>query len=189
MIRVNTFTEFNNWTKPFVSEVAEIVNLLKEYDYDTKKLAALTGLQEKNLCKWTENYKKEPYNTSTIPYPCWCFLSALVGKHNIQNNGKEISVDVRKVLSYFKPTAFVPNNKFVCPTTSQLSHLINNENYPLLTSVMISEKFNWSQSQFEESLEKGSLPFLNWCLIIMSVGLNVQKMILKDLPEDFALES
>ncbi len=189
MIREKTFTSFEQWTTPFVSEVAEIINLLKEYEYDYKKLAQATGLEEKNICKWTANYKKEPQEPSTIPYPCWCFLAALVGKNNIQTNGVAVEVDdIRTILHLFKPTAFVPKNKFVCPTPEQFAKLIDNENFKEFTTENISTLFNWNALSFKESLQNGSLPFLNWCLIIMMFNLNLQKMTLKELPEELTLD-
>lgn len=182
MIRENVFTSYENWTKPFVSEVAEIINLLKDHGYDAKKLALVTGLQEKNLSSWTAKYKKEPFNVSTIPYPCWCFLAALIGKQSIATNGKVIPVeDIRRVLRLFKPSAFGARNTFVCPTNEQFAKLIDSGLFEEMTAQNICELFSWNPSQFVESIQSGKLPFLNWCLIIMMLGINIQKMVLKDL--------
>ncbi len=189
MIRDNTFTSFDKWSKPFVSEVAELVNLLKEYGYDTKRLAQVTGLEEKNVCKWTANYKKEPLEPSSIPYPCWCFLAALVGKTNIQTNGQAIHVDnIKTVLHLFKPTAFTPKNKFQCPTVDQFNKLIDSGLFEAMSVDNLTALFNWNLTSFREGLEKGNLPFLNWCLIIMMLNINIQKMVLKDLEEELTLE-
>ncbi len=182
LIRENVFTSYENWTKPFVSEVAEIINLLKDHGYDANKLALVTGLQEKNVSSWTAKYKKEPFNVSTIPYPCWCFLAALVGRQNIAMSGEVIKVeDIRRVLRLFKPTAFGARNTFVCPTSEQFAKLIDSGLFEEMTAQNICELFNWNPSQFIESLQTGKLPFLNWCLIVMMLGINIQKMVLKDL--------
>ncbi|HIF9272328.1 TPA: hypothetical protein ACX6QR_000294 [Photobacterium damselae] len=189
MIRESVFSSYDKWSKPLVSEVAEVVNLLKEHGYDSKKLALVTGLQEKNINSWTANYKKEPLDVSTIPYPCWCFLSALAGIPNISTNEKIIEVDdIRRVLRLFKPTAFGPRNIFVCPTPEQFSKLIDSGLYPEMTAENICQLHNWNPAKFIDSINTGKLPFLNWCLIIMMFGINLQKMILKDLEAPFVYE-
>ncbi|WP_283130640.1 hypothetical protein [Enterovibrio norvegicus] len=188
MIRDTTLAPFSRWTKPFVSEVAVIINLLKDNGYDAVQLAKVTGLQPKNVNAWTARYKNEPDNLSSIPYPCWCFLCALVGKPNIQSNGDVIEVNVRKVLSYFKPTAFRPNDKFLCPTQAQFSDLIDNDNYDSLTTEKLSTVFHWNASNFSHGVANGSLPFLNWSLIVMTMGIDIQKMILKDLEGDVSID-
>ncbi|WP_028023338.1 hypothetical protein [Enterovibrio calviensis] len=181
MIRDTTLAPYSKWTKPFVSEVAEIINLLKDNGYDANQLMSVTGLQPKNVNSWTARYKNEPDNVSSIPYPCWCFLCALAGKPNIQSDGEAIQVNVRRVLSYFKPTAFRPSDVFVCPTSEQFSNLIDNENYETLTTEKLSDVFHWNAKNFAHGISQGSLPFLNWSLIVMTLGIDIQKMILKNL--------
>lgn len=187
MIRENTLTTANNWTKPFVSEVAEVLNLLREYGYESATLVKLTGLSEGKLCDWTARYKKEPDEVSTIPYPCWCFLLALVGHPNIQNNGSPLSVDARKVMRAFKPNAFLPANKFVKPTSVQLRRIIGEETFTKVSVSDLATIFNWKPGQFQDNLDKGNLPFLNWCLILMYMGFNIQKMVLTGLDTELKL--
>ncbi|RXJ72754.1 hypothetical protein CS022_14055 [Veronia nyctiphanis] len=188
MIRANTLVPYKSWAKPLVSEVATIIYLLKDNGYDAAQLAKVTGLQQKNINVWTARYKNEPDNLSSIPYPCWCFLCALVGKPNIQSNGDVIDVNVKKVLYYFKPTAFRSNDKFICPSQEQFSNLIDNDNYESLTTEKLSTVFNWNASNFAHGVENGSLPFLNWSLILMTLGIDIQKMILKDLEGDVSID-
>ncbi|PKF50057.1 hypothetical protein [Enterovibrio nigricans] len=187
MIRESTFAPVTQWTEPTVAEVAAVFALLKDHGYDANQLASVTGLQQKNVNLWTARYRNEPDNISSIPYPCWCFLSALVGRPNIQSGGEAIQVNVRRVLSYFKPTAFRPNDKYVSPTSEQFSHLIDNENYETLTTENLSQIFDWSSKHFTFGITQGSLSFLNWSLIVMNLGIDIQKMILKDLHGDLSV--
>ncbi|CAG22859.1 MULTISPECIES: hypothetical protein [Photobacterium] len=187
MIRENTFTPVNNWTKPFVSEVAEVLALLREYGYESAKLVKLTGISERRFCDWTAGYKKEPYEVSYIPYTCWCFLVALVGRPNINNRGDALSVDVRKVLSAFDRNAFLPASKFVSPSRLQLNRVVGEGVFTGLTFTDLAESFNWRLDHFEDNLEKNNIPFLNWCLILMYLGLDIQKMILTDLDEELII--
>ncbi|MGF1682387.1 hypothetical protein [Photobacterium minamisatsumaniensis] len=178
MIRDITFTSANQWAKPFVSEVAEIINLLKEYDYDSATLARLTGMQEKKLSAWMSRYKREPENVSDIPYPCWCFLAALAGRPNIQNDGNPIEVDAKKVMRAFKPTAFKNNSAFEMPSEKEFKRIIGDNTFTGITVENLCDTFQWKPAQLSESLEKGTLPFLNWCLILMLCGFNIQRMLL-----------
>ncbi|MGF1736169.1 hypothetical protein [Photobacterium satsumensis] len=188
MIRDVTLAPANQWKKPFVSEVAEIINLLKEYGYDGATLARLTGLQEKKLSDWMSRYKREPENMSDIPYPCWCFLAALVGRPNIQNNGQPLEVDARKVMRAFKPTAFKSKSAFEMPTEKEFKRVIGDNTFTGITIDSLSDTFQWKPAQLAESLEKGTLPFLNWCLILMLCGFNVQKMLLNQHDGDISLD-
>ncbi len=187
MIRENTLTTATHWEKPLVSEVAEVLNLLREYGYESATLVKLTGLSERKLCDWTARYKKEPHEVSTIPYPCWCFLAALVGHPNIQNNGEAYSVDARKFMRAFKPDAFLPANTFAKPTSKQLQRVIGEETFTKLSVADLADIFNWKPGQFQENLDKGNLPFLNWSLILMYMGFNIQKMILVGLDSELKL--
>ncbi|MDO6497074.1 hypothetical protein [Photobacterium sanguinicancri] len=180
MIRENTLVPASQWAKPFVSEVAEIINQLKEYGYDSATLAHLTGLQEKKLSDWMSRYKREPDNVSEIPYPCWCFLAALVGRPNIQNNGQPIDVDARKVMRAFKPTAFKNKNAFEMPTEKEFKRIIGDNTFTGITVESLCEAFQWKPAQLSMSLEESTLPFLNWCLILMLCGFNIQKMLLTE---------
>ena len=189
LIRENVFTPFASWEKPLVSEVAEVINLLKNNGYDTKKLTLATGLKEKNISKWTAKYKKEPLEVSTIPYPCWCFISALVGQVNIATNGKVIEVEeIKQVLRLFKPSAFGTQDTFICPTSGHFAKLINSGLFEEMTTESLSELYNWSPGYFNESLRLGKMPYLNWCLILMMFGINIQKMALKNLETEVVLE-
>ncbi len=181
MIRQSTFAPYTRWTPPLVSEVALVMSLLKKHGYDVKELARVTGLRPKNLNIWTARYKLEPDNISPIPYPCWCFLCALVGNPNIQSKGRRLNVDLEEMTSFFSPSAFKPNDAFHCPTPEQFSHLIDNENYPMLTTDFLSTFFHWHASKFTHGITHGALPFLNWSLILMAWGMDIQKMILTDL--------
>lgn len=188
MVREATLVPYSRWVKPLVSEVAEVINLLKDNGYDSNQLVKVTGIQQKNVNAWTARYKNEPDNVSSIPYPCWCFLCALAGKPNIQSDGDVIEVNVRRVLSYFKPTAFRANDKFECPTSEQFSNLIDNDNYEALTTEKLSEVFHWNANTFAQGIANGALPFLNWSLIVMSLGIDIQKMILKELDGPVSLD-
>ncbi|MGF1685704.1 hypothetical protein L4C36_03305 [Photobacterium japonica] len=187
MIREITLTPASQWAKPFVSEVAEIINLLKEYGYDSATLALLTGLQEKKISDWMSRYKREPENRSDIPYPCWCFLTALVGRPNIQNNGQPIDVDAKKVMRAFKPTAFKNQAMFEMPSEKEFKRVIGDNTFTGITIEGLSETFLWKPAQLATSLENGTLPFLNWCLILMLCGFNIQKMLLTQHEGDIVL--
>ncbi|MEC6831427.1 hypothetical protein VXS06_06545 [Photobacterium toruni] len=188
MIRENVFTPFATWSKPLVSEVAEAINLLKDNGYDAKQLTLATGLQEKNICNWTAKYKKEPLDVSSIPYPCWCFIAALIGRPNIATNGKVIEVEeIKRVLRLFKPSAFGSQNTFICPTSEQFAKLIDSGLFAEMTTENIAALFNWKPENVTDSLRAGKLPYLNWCLIIMMFGINIQKMALKDLDTEITI--
>lgn len=187
MIRQSTFAPYTRWTPPLVSEVALLMNLLKNHGYDAKELARVTGLRQKNVNLWTARYKNEPDNISLIPYPCWCFLCALVGKTNIQSKGRRLNVNLEEMQSFFSPSAFMPNDQFVCPTREQFSHLIDNENYEMLTTDFLSTSFHWHASKFTHGITHGALPFLNWSLIVMAWGMDIQKMILTELQGEISL--
>ncbi|PSW21188.1 hypothetical protein C9I98_04345 [Photobacterium sanctipauli] len=187
MIREATFESSSRWSKPFVSEVAEIINLLKEYGYDGATLARLTGLQEKKISDWMSRYKREPEIVSNIPYPCWCFLAALAGRPNIQNSGQPIEVDARKVMRAFKPTAFKNCSAFEMPSEKEFKRVIGENTFTGITIDSLCDAFQWKPAQLAESLTKGTLPFLNWCLILMLCGFNVQKMLLNQHEGEISL--
>ncbi|WP_087018492.1 hypothetical protein [Thaumasiovibrio subtropicus] len=178
MIRETTFAPAQHWSKPFVAEVAEIINLLKEHGYDAATIARLTGLPEKKLSEWTSRYKREPEIISTVPYPVWCFLAALVNRPNIHNQGKPLEVDARKVMRAFKPTAFKNNQQFEMPNAKEFKRIIGENAFTGMTIESLCETFQWKPAQLEQSLENGRLPFLNWCLVLMLCGFNIQKMLL-----------
>lgn len=188
MIRETTLAPASLWAKPFVSEVAEIINLLKEYGYDSATLARLTGLQEKKLSDWVSRYKREPENISDIPYPCWCFLAALAGRPNIQNSGQPIDVDARKVMRAFKPTAFKNKSVFEMPSEKEFKRIIGDNTFTGITVESLCDTFQWKPTQLSESLEKRTLPFLNWCLILMLCGFNIQKMLLTQHEGEITLD-
>lgn len=187
MIRESALLPASQWSKPLVSEVAEIINLLKDYGYDAATLARLTGMQEKKMSDWMSRYKREPENVSEIPYPCWCFLAALAGRPNIQNNGKPIEVDARKVMRAFKPTAFRNHTAFEMPTEKEFKRVIGDNTFTGITIDSLCDAFLWKPAQLATSLEKGTLPFLNWCLILMLCGFNIQKMLLNQHDGDILI--
>ncbi|PSW04345.1 hypothetical protein [Photobacterium lipolyticum] len=187
MIRENTFAPSNVWTKPFVSEVAEILNLLREYGYDSATLVKITAIPERKFRDWSARYKKEPFEISTIPYACWCFLAALVGRPNIQNHGRPLPADIRKILGTFNASAFRPANKFVTPSADQLREIVGDNAFTGLTISDLSASFDWNSTHFNDNLEKSNIPFLNWCLILMLLGLDIQKMILTDLDGELTI--
>ncbi|UJF17012.1 hypothetical protein L0B53_03480 [Vibrio sp. SS-MA-C1-2] len=185
MIRVSTLTPADVWSKPNVSEVAEVLALLKEYDYDLPTLVKLTGISDRRFSDWTAGYKKEPLERSNIPYTCWCFLVALVGRPNI--NGKPKNVNIPKVLSAFSRNAFLPANTYKSPSQKQLNRVVGDNAFTGLTYEELAQTFNWKQSHFDDSISKDNIPFLNFCLILMHLGLDIQKMILRDLQEELVI--
>ncbi|WP_305416034.1 hypothetical protein [Photobacterium leiognathi] len=38
-----------------------------------------------------------------------------------------------------------------------------------------------TQANLLKAYKQSQVPFLNWCLIVMMLGINIQKMVLKDL--------
>ncbi|WP_413111513.1 hypothetical protein [Thaumasiovibrio sp. DFM-14] len=188
MIRENTFSPAHRWSKPFVSEVAEIVNLLKDKGYEAKLLASLTGMQEKKLVDWTARYKRDPDTISTIPYPVWCFLAALIGRPNIQHIESLQPIDARKVMRAFKPTAFKPYCDFVMPEPKEFKRIISDNAFTGLTVENVAKGFLWKPEQFERSLNNAKLPYLNWCLILMVCGFNIQKMVLNQHDGEIGLK-
>ncbi len=178
MIRENTLLPVNQWAKPFVSEVAELINLLKDNGYDSALLASLTGIQEKKMVDWTARYKRDPDIVSTIPYPVWCFLAAIAGRPNIHTRSAPMDIDARKVMRAFKPTAFKPYSEFVMPEAKEFKRIISEKAFTGLTVEVLADAFQWKPEQCQRSLDNGKLPFVNWCLILMVCGFNVQKIVL-----------
>lgn len=166
-IRQECFTRAREWTRPTVSEVAEILaDFVCRHGVHDDEIGSIIGVNQRTIKRWREHYTETPEKQSTIPYSVWSFLALLTYQKMIV--GHVIKADLSGV-----PGRYICDAKsYSVPPEKLLCSFIGKDSYTGLTRIQIASIFKLNSESFGHTISTGKVNYVTWSWLLILCGLD-----------------
>jgi hypothetical protein len=168
ILSANTLTTFEKWEKPTFQDV---VNVFEKLSISDENFTLFFGINERTYRRWTSKKTVNRLEKSTMPYGFWCVLIALSENKYIFGHVK------KRDLSQVPDKYICSIESFVSPSKDILTLFVGKNSITGLQRTELAKLFGWNAGHLGREFNKGSISFLNWVLLMMFCGVNINQLI------------
>ncbi len=175
MVLENNANIKNEWTKPTVNEVFQLmVEAAERYKVeDWREVCHIIGVSDRTFRRWKNKVETEPQAESMIPFWGYALLhSAAKGVSYLT------PIEGVKWQSIPKEYFYKPN-QYQCPSKSVLTQLVGKQSITGLTREEIGQAIGISPKKLAEQINLATVSFSTWTLLLLFIGVPVDKLLKK----------